>query len=61
MVDKDDMEHLGVGQKVALTNYHWTALVLFLLALPACAQSFNFNFEGIDLLIPSMVTTVSTR
>lgn len=29
---------------VILTSYHWTALVLFLMALPACAQSFNFNF-----------------
>lgn len=38
------MEHPGVDRKVALPNYHWTALVLFLLALPACAQNFNFNF-----------------
>ena len=29
---------------VAITNCHWTALVLFLLVLPARAQSFNFNF-----------------
>jgi hypothetical protein len=28
---------------VVLANYRRAALVLFLLALPACAQSFNFN------------------
>jgi hypothetical protein len=27
-----------------ITTYHWAALGLFLLALPACAQSFNLNF-----------------
>ena len=55
------MEHLGVGQKVALTNYHWTALVLFLLALPACAQSFNFKFAPVpDFLSVQPPTSCTT-
>ena len=29
---------------VAVTNCRWAALLVFLLALPACAQNFNFNF-----------------
>jgi hypothetical protein len=31
---------------MVLTNYHRTVLAIFLLALPACAQSFNLNFGG---------------
>lgn len=34
------------GRLVAQTNHYLAALVLFLLALPACAQSFNFNIGG---------------
>lgn len=31
---------------VVVQTYCWTALVFFLLVLPACGQSFNFNIGG---------------